>query len=341
MEKNIRYIALIPAYNPDDKLIKLINDIKKESFDIVVIDDGSNKSSSEIFKKIDSDCHILHHKVNKGKGEGIKTGLRYIKENYKEYIVVTMDCDGQHLIEDAIKLCKYNENHLNTLCLGSRRFDNHVPLRSKIGNTITRRVFAFTTGTKIYDTQTGLRSFSHKLVDTMLEINGERFEYEINVLLEASKRKIPIKEIEIKTIYINNNSSSHFNTITDSFKVYKKIIKFSIISISSFFIDFILYTVFSIFLNYAIANIIARIISASYNFLMNKNIVFKYQKNYVKALLKYTLLALTILSLNLIILSLFINLGINKYIAKIIVELILFIVSYTLQDNYIFPTNIK
>ena len=313
MKNKIEFIALIPAYNPDERLIEVIKTIKKEKLDIVVVDDGSNEKSLEVFKKIKKDCHIIHHEINKGKGVALKTGLKYIKENYDEYIVVTMDCDGQHLIEDALKLCKYNKEHLNTLCLGSRKFDGKVPIRSKVGNAITRRVFAFTTGVKVYDTQTGLRSFSNKLIDDMLEIPGERFEYEINVLLEASKRKIPIKEITIKTIYINNNASSHFNALTDSFKVYREIFKFSLVSMSSFLIDFSLYTVFTFFFSYTLSNILARIISASYNFIMNKNVVFKYQKRWFKALLKYLLLAIIILLLNTVLLNIFINLGINYY----------------------------
>ena len=221
-----KYIALIPSYNPDERLIKLVDSLIKEKFNIVVIDDGSCAESKDIFDNVNDNCHVIHHETNMGKGAGIKTGLKYIKDNFNNGIIVTVDCDGQHRVEDALNLCKYNEKHLDTICLGSRKFDGKVPFKSKFGNSITRFIFLLVSRKYIYDTQTGLRSFSYNYIDKMLSIPGERFEYEMNVLLEMVKSRIPIKEITIKTIYINNNSSSHFKAIRDSFMIYKEIFKF-------------------------------------------------------------------------------------------------------------------
>ena len=342
--KLIKTIALIPALNPDDNLIYLTENLKKNKFDVIVVNDGSSEEYDKIFKKIK--CNkLLIHEINKGKGFALKTGLSYIKENYdNDYIVVTLDADGQHTIRDALKVVEYNKKHLDTLVLGSRLLDKNVPLKSKVGNAITRNIFRLSTGVKIYDTQTGLRSFSNKLIDKMISIKGERYEYEINVLLEFASNKAPIKEITIKTIYIDNNSSSHFNPIIDSFKIYKEIIKFSLSSLLSFIIDFILYSVFLYMLKsnkYAVqlSNVFARIISASINYSVNKKIVFNYDENGKNTLLYYALLAVAILLLNTCILTMLVYFGIPKLISKIITEIILFILSYTVQNKYIFRSD--
>ena len=226
---NIKKIILIPAYEPDNKLIELVKKLSKEDLDIIIIDDGSGPSYQEIFNKCKNTSKVISYKTNQGKGYALKTGLKYIKENYQnEYIIVTMDCDGQHTIKDANKLIEASINNTDTLFLGKRIRSQKTPLRSRLGNSITRFVYKITTGLDIYDTQTGLRVFTNSLIDYMTNIEGNRFEYEMNVLLSCAKDKINIKEIEIETIYIDNNSKSHFNAIKDSYRIYKNIIKYTL-----------------------------------------------------------------------------------------------------------------
>ena len=152
--------------------------------------------------------------------------MKNIQKKYKNYIIVTMDADGQHEITDALKLLEYVSRHDDVLALGKRCWDKTMPIRSRIGNTITRFVFNNKTGLKIYDTQTGLRSFSYKLIDYMLKCDGNRYEYEMNVLLNLKNNNIKYYEMPIKTIYINNNKTSHFNGIVDSYRIYKEIVKY-------------------------------------------------------------------------------------------------------------------
>ena len=174
-------------------------------------------------------------------------------------------------------------------------------------------------------------------MDFNLNVKGERFEYEMNVLLYAPLENIKIKEIEIETIYFDNNSGSHFHTLKDSFRIYKEIIKFSLSSIICFFIDYLFYTIFVITIkNITLSNIYARVISATTNFFINKRIVFKSNKNTVKALLEYSLLAILILTLNTLLLNGFIRIGINKWLSKIMVEILLSILSWTIQKRKIF-----
>lgn len=226
MKKDI--IVLIPAYEPDLKMIELLKELKKYNLRVIVVNDGSKKEYSNIFTKAKKYAEVLEYEINKGKGYALKTGLSHIKNTInKESIIVTMDCDGQHKIEDALKLCEYLFNQKeNVLVLGKRIRNNKTPIRSKIGNTITRFVYKIVAGVDVYDTQTGLRAFSSNLIPYMLGIEGNRFEYEMNVLLSCSLNKIKIKEIEIQTIYIENNSHSHFKTIRDSRLIYKEIFKF-------------------------------------------------------------------------------------------------------------------
>ena len=229
-------IILIPSYEPDDKLIALIEKLSKTEYDVIVVDDGSGPNYKDIFDKIKNKCKVISYDINHGKGYALKTGYKYIKENYSDYVLVTMDSDGQHTIEDATKLLEYVKIHKNTLVTGMRKRDENVPLRSRVGNGITRFFYRKITHLDVYDTQTGLRAFSNKLMDFMINIYGDRFDYEMNVLLECAKEGVQIKELEIETIYIENNKGSHFKTFSDSYKVYKEIIKYILSSSSCFFL---------------------------------------------------------------------------------------------------------
>ncbi len=218
------YVILIPSYEPDEQLINLLKEIDNK-YPVVIVNDGSDKSFNRIFKEASQYAHIISYNENMGKGYALKTGLNYIDDTYDKYIVVTMDSDGQHKLSDAIKLCNYIKEHNEQLALGRRTWDKTMPLRSRLGNGITRVIFKWMTKAKIYDTQSGLRAFSYKLTDYMLNIQGNRYEYEMNVLLNLKDSHIKYHEIKTATIYINNNEASHFNTIKDSYKIYKAIFK--------------------------------------------------------------------------------------------------------------------
>ena len=228
-----RNVALVPAYKPSPVLLDVIAQLKKANMEIILVDDGSGPQYSTLFDEISSDANVLTYTVNKGKGAALKTGMRYIQEKYGQgCIVVTVDADGQHRAEDALRLCHIARRHPDSLVLGSRKLKENVPLKSQIGNTVTRLVYHLSTGLKIHDTQTGLRAFCGQLLPELLLISGERYEYEMNVLLEFAHRNIPIQETEIDTIYMDNNSASHFHVLRDSCRIYKEILKFSF---SSFF----------------------------------------------------------------------------------------------------------
>lgn len=340
-------IALIPAYEPDEILVSLVKEADDAGYIVIVVNDGSSRDKDRIFEEVAPYATVLCHDENKGKGRALKTGFTYIQENFSDdSIVVTLDADGQHRLEDAGKICRAAMEHRHSLILGSRALDENVPARSKLGNTITRFVFRIATGQKVNDTQTGLRAFSAGMIPLMLDIPGERYEYEMNMLLQCSRKGIPIREVEISTIYLDGNSSSHFNTFKDSFLIYKEILKFSASSFTSFLIDYGMYTILTILTlgmgmgsgqSILISNIGARVVSASANYTMNRKLVFKSNAGIFSSAGKYALLAAAILAGNTLVLGFLSDyVGINRFAAKIITELLFFMISWLVQRRFIF-----
>ena len=237
----------------------------------------------------------------------------------------------------------------NKIIFGVRNFNNKkIPLRSRLGNKITIFTFRVLCGIKISDTQTGLRAFPISTLKQMLEVDGDRFEYENNVIIKIKQDKMKYGEIKISTIYIEDNKSSHFNPVKDSIKIYSAIIKYFISSSISSIVDITLFTILNIiFSNYynigislLLATIIARIISAFLNYYINYKKVFKSNKKHRNTLIKYSLLALIqmLVSYELVYL---ISLSFSEYtgfqtIIKIVVDILLFFVSYKIQKKVIF-----
>ncbi len=223
-----KYIALIPAYEPDTLMLELLPRVVEAGFDAVVVDDGSGEPFAKLFEAAKDYAKVISYTPNMGKGYAMKKGFEYIKESYSDdCVVVTVDADGQHRVEDALRLCRRVEERPEALIIGARKFTGDVPRRSRFGNDVTRCVYKVFSGVSLYDTQTGLRAFSVGQIPTMLSITGNRYEYEMRVLLELAYRNIPMEEIEIPTIYIDNNSASHFKPMKDSFRIYKEIFTFA------------------------------------------------------------------------------------------------------------------
>ncbi len=331
-------IALIPAYEPDQHLVDVVSGLILHGFETVIVNDGSSSSCEQVFEEVSRRSTVLRHNVNRGKGEALKTGLKYISEHFNApYTVVCVDADGQHTVEDTIRVCERSEGERGSLVLGSRRFTGKVPFKSKAGNTITRFVFHISSGVRVYDTQTGLRAFSDELIPTLLDIQGERYEYEMNMLMQMARSGIPILEVPIETIYLDDNASSHFNPLIDSAKIYWEILRFSGSSLIGFCVDYILYCILNAITGQlVVSNIAARVVSATVNYTINRNVVFKSKVSVIKSAVQYVLLAAAIIICNTLLLKYLTNLGINKYLAKIPVELIMFFVSWSVQHLLIF-----
>ena len=331
MNQEIKYIALVPAYEPDNNLPRVVKELQENNFDVVVVNDGSSLDYKEFFDACNT--KKISYPTNRGKGYALKKGYEYVKNNYEKYIIVTIDSDGQHTVEDAINLCRYVRENPDTLAIGKRLRKDNVPVRSKIGNALTKFVFELATGEKIYDTQSGLRAFSNNLMDYMIEIEGERFEYEMNVLLYLSKRNIKYKEIEIQTIYIDNNKKSHFKALKDSLKIYGKIAEFKVIPLITFFMDLVVFAALIIWLNKIIpSNIISKVISLALYYILNIREIFK-EKPMIKDILIQILTIILYIGLSTTMVYVLSKL-INAYTSKVIIELILFIIIQKINNKF-------
>lgn len=226
MKYDYRRIALIPAYNPDKKMTEVLHDLKRSGYGVVIVNDGSDSAYRSLFEQVWMADKVLHHRSNLGKGCAIKTGLRFIRDNFAPpYCVVTADADGQHRIADILRVTQQAEAHRDSLIIGSRRLRGKAPFRSLSGNFFTRTVLRTLTPVKVYDTQSGLRAFSDTLVPALCEIGGERYEYEMKVLIELTDLGIPLRETPIDAVYIGDNSSSHFQTYHDAKRIYREIFR--------------------------------------------------------------------------------------------------------------------
>lgn len=226
----MRISALIPAYNPPHDLPGFVRRLAAtEIGTIIVVNDGSSWGYAPIFRELDSveKVTLIRHPVNRGKGAALKTGLDYAYKSCEDTIgVVTADADGQHSVDDILEVARVLTNHPKHLVIGVRSFDKKTPLRSRIGNGMTRCLFGLITGRKLSDTQTGLRGIPGDFIPQLLKSGFNGYEFELDMLLSCLSDKRPITEQEIRTIYFGNNSSSHFNPLLDSLKVYLVLFRF-------------------------------------------------------------------------------------------------------------------
>ena len=344
-------VIIIPSYKPDKEImLEFIQKVKENFKNIIVVDDGSGEEYNEFYSQLQTkDIVVLKHHVNFGKGRGIKTAFNCVLNNYPNIIgAVTADCDGQHYVEDIIKCANKLKENPDKLVIGYRNFDeNQVPFRSRFGNKITRWIFSTFVGIKITDTQSGLRAFGKNTMKKFLATVGERYEYETNMLIDCKEKDIEIAEVPISTVYIRNNSLSHFSPLKDSIRIYKLFAKYIIASLSSFIVDIILYALFIKLLpendfygisQIFIATIIARIMSSLYNFGINSKMVFKNQNR--SSLIKYFMLVVIQMFISAMAVSaLFKLLRINSTLIKIVVDTIIFVINFVIQREWVFKKN--
>lgn len=358
--KNYNCVVIIPMLNPDDKAIEVINGVIEKGFKkIVVVDDGSGEEFKEPFRYAGTkqECVVLRHEVNQGKGRALKTAFSYIMENEPDCdCVVTVDGDNQHKPDDiynCVKLCMENPD---ALVLGCRDFSGlDLPLRSKFGNNLTSFIFKTACGVKIRDTQTGLRVIPAKYLGIMIDIEGERYEYETNMLLSLRKNNIPYLQQKIETIYIEDNESSHFNPIVDSLKIYRVIFKYMFSSLAASAIDLLGFTLFLFVANHFLApkhailaaTILARVISSVTNCIINKAVVFKSKNSMAKVLVRYYIVCVCQTAVSYFgVAGLTKLLGIGKVtilvtLVKMLVDTVLFFVSYFIQKGWVYKEDEK
>lgn len=352
-------VIIIPSLNPNIYLVDYIKKLIENGFSkIIVINDGSNIDTKPIFDTIASfkECDVLCHAVNMGKGRALKDAFNYYcNQYYSDYSgVITVDADGQHEIDDVVKIDMALGVYSDSLTLGVRNFDDPcVPFKSRFGNKMTMIIIKYLLGGDIHDTQTGLRGIPNSLIKTYLTLYGERYEYETSMLIEALHQHTPIHEIVIQTIYIEGNKETHFKPVTDSFSIYRLIFstffKYILSSLSCFVIDYALFCVLILILSGIelvervwISTIVSRIISSFCNYLANRNYVFHNRDKHQITVIKYYILCIFQMCCSATLVWLASEkLKIAETLIKLIVDMLLFLLSFQFQKRWVFKEDKK
>ena len=334
---------IVPALDPEEKIMqKFLKDLHKEFKNILIVNDGSKKSHNKFFEELkNSGYEVLTHYKNLGKGRALKNAFNYLLNNHPKLSGVVMcDCDGQHSVKDIKKCAETLLKHPNELVLGVRDFElDNVPFKSKHGNKITRNIFKIFIGLEISDTQTGLRALGKNLLEKFVDLPGERYEYETNMLIACKEFNITIKEVLIETIYLNSNANSHFNPLKDSIMIYKLFLKYFLASFSSFVLDITLFIcilgILTIDSKILAATILSRVVSSIYNYIVNANLVFKNMS--IPSLIKYYFLVIIQMFISgCFVTYLFNLLNIPVILIKILTDFILWIINLVIQREFVF-----
>jgi glycosyltransferase involved in cell wall biosynthesis len=341
-------IILIPAYEPDQQLPALIRRLRDAEpwVPVLVVDDGSGPQYRDVFDDVRAlGCHVIGYEHNHGKGFALKTGFGFIADNLPGHDVVCADSDGQHTVVDIFRVAgALQENRAApegwaTMVLGSRNFTGDVPARSRLGNTATRLLFTLATGERIPDTQTGLRGYPAAMIPWLRSVRGDRYEYELNLLLEAGNAGHSIQSVEIATVYLDHNSGSHFRPLADSARIYAPLLKFLASSFTAFLLDTVLFVLLTLAVDSLLLAVLgARAVSAAANFLINRNVVFEHGREAPARAtgLRYFSLAAALLAANFGLIWVLEGTGLAALPAKILAELILLAVSFAVQQRWLF-----
>ncbi|MDO4536862.1 MAG: bifunctional glycosyltransferase family 2/GtrA family protein [Coriobacteriales bacterium] len=349
---------VIPAFEPDERLLDLLRDLNALRMGpVILVDDGSGDQYAPLFDQaadlIDKSgqcaATVLHHSVNRGKGAALKTAFEHVLSHKLSTLgVVTADSDGQHTPSCIARVVQALRNNQQALVLGSRNFDgDDVPWKSRMGNKITSHVFALVSGVKVSDTQTGLRAVPLPLMEACLDLPGDRFEFEIQMLSLACS-KGPIVEIPIETVYDSkDNHQTHFDPFADSVRIYKALLRqpltFVFSSLASSLIDLGLFWLFCrafvrIPMYVAISTVAARVLSATFNFFMNSRVVFRGDRAESQSAVRYVVLAgiIMLLSAALTTMGTTVLYMVPEVVVKVVVDGLLFVLSYLIQKRFVF-----
>ncbi|HIX06820.1 MAG TPA: bifunctional glycosyltransferase family 2/GtrA family protein [Candidatus Fournierella pullicola] len=351
--------VIIPSLEPDERLPLLLTDMKEAGIEnIVLVDDGSGPKYAPVFERAEREwgCVVLRHAVNLGKGRALKTAFNHCLNTWPDAPgAITADSDGQHSPQDILRFMQAMTEHPDSLLLGCRDFDDAgVPFKSRWGNKITCFMFRALCGVSVSDTQTGLRGVPSSFMKRLMNVPGERFEFESNMLIETRDR-LPILELPIQTIYDSKeNHTSHFHPLRDSARIYAIFGKFLFSSLSSSVLDLALFSLFLLplglfmsspsgsgrVLMVFVCTALARLFSASYNYYMNHRVVFHSQADHKGAVVRYVLLAAAQMLASAGLVSLITCLLAPpdgwEIAIKALVDIVLFFLSFQIQREFVY-----
>ncbi|MDO4888976.1 MAG: bifunctional glycosyltransferase family 2/GtrA family protein [Actinomycetaceae bacterium] len=334
-------IVVIPSLEPDRRLPDLVADIRRELVDarVLVVDDGSGTNYAPIFQDArDRGASVIGYERNRGKGYALRTAFEWCLKNAPGHEVVCADSDGQHRPKDIVKVASAVRTNPKALVLGVRAFTGRVPARSRFGNWMSAQFFRLASGVKVGDTQTGLRGYGHEQLASLVDVPGDRFEWELNALLAAADAKREIVQVPIDTVYIDENSSSHFRPIQDSWRVFRPLLAFAGAGVFCWVLEFGVFLFLAANVNLLTAVIASRIISGVVNFGINKMGVFRErskERTWHQAG-QYTALAIFLIGVTYVGVRLLTAIGVPTWLAKITTDVAGFILSFTVQRRLIF-----
>jgi len=335
--------VLIPAYNPDPQLVSLVRQLQatRQFRQIIVVNDGSQADREPIFQQLAvlPEVTVLRHAVNLGKGAALKSGFNYFCWALPDCQgVVTADADGQHLAADIVRVAQRLEASPDGLIVGARKFREEVPLRSRFGNLATRYMFRVLVGSKLSDTQSGLRGIPRSFARELIGLKTGRYEFELDMLLQCKHNNIRIIEQPIDTVYLDHNQSSHFHPILDSLKIYYVLLRFMMASLLTAAVDYLVFLlVYGASAKILLGQACARSVATGVNFLLGSHVVFHSRERALRTLPKFLILVATMGAISYALIQAIVGaLGWSVVSAKITSELILYSANFLIQRDYVF-----
>ena len=284
MTGNPSVVFLFPSYQPSEIFCRLLEQFRlDDQSPIVVVDDGSGPVYAPLFQRVKqiSDTTLLANAINLGKGAALKLGINHILVNYPDCVgVVTADADGQHSVADILRVAAELKQQPNRVVFGARQFSSNVPLRSRFGNSVSRYVYRFLIGLRLADTQTGLRGVPRRLMELCLGIRANRYEFETEQLVVIKSAGLPVYEVPIETIYIDDNRESHFRPLLDSAQIYIVLLRYSASSLLTELTDILVFaTAMAWFGDLVVSNVAGRLAAIWVQFTLLQKFVFRRQGN--------------------------------------------------------------
>jgi putative flippase GtrA len=323
-------------------LTPLVDELLEAGFGaVILVEDGAPAADRPGFDALAARerVYLARHAVNCGKGRALKTGLHVFLNSMPGFDgLITADADGQHTAADIARVAAELCAHPQRAVLGCRRFGAGAPLRSRLGNALTRMIFHFASGRNVGDTQTGLRGFPAALLPFLAALEGERYEYEMTVLAWLCRQGHAPLEVPIQTIYVENNRSSGFNPARDSMRIYFVLLRYYAASLFSAGLDFAVFSLAFWIAHSILAAVIAGRVSSLVNFILNKRYVFSRAASNGGSLGRYYLLALGIAALSYVsIRSISASWHWNVLAAKAVADTLLSLASFSVQRTFVFP----
>ena len=212
----INVAAVIPAYLEEKHVGDVVRRTLKQLPNVVVVDDGSNDRTAEEARNAGAD--VIVHEQNRGKGESIKSGFRYWLDHGSTYVVI-LDADGQHLPEEIERFLAAAASGIGELLVGTRMNDvRDMPAVRRMVNRYMSRKISRACGQEIPDTQCGFRMVHRSIIPNLLG-GTERFDYETEMLILASRAGCRIASVPISTVYSDEVSSIH--PVRDTLRFFK------------------------------------------------------------------------------------------------------------------------